>query len=246
MKPLKTILSGACLAALIASPAQAEVTNIAYWRGGEADSPKPSGKGQIQANATTVDSSGKGHDLTAINNGASGPFYDFPGAVANSTVTLAFEPEAGNAFSGTAIETETTNWGIQCYTNSTGDGTLISNGDGNAGGFTLLIIDNVYSGIMNGIIVLKGTVTPDGKWHNIALVNDNGTLKLFVDGTLDANSKPGGSTVASGFLSIGAVFNGNTGRYAGFTNGSIDEIRIFTFVPGEFVESDLENYIPKK
>ncbi|MFY8217189.1 MAG: LamG-like jellyroll fold domain-containing protein [Chthoniobacterales bacterium] len=194
----------------------------------------------------TLDSSGNGHDLTGINAGGYGPYYDFPGAVEKSTVTLSFDPQSGTVFSGTAIDTESANWGEHCYTNATGDGNLISNGDGNSGGFTLAIIDGFFSGIMNGRTILQGTIAPDGKWHNIALVNDNGTLMLYVDGALDASSAPGGSSPASGFVTVGAVFNGNTGRYEGFTDGSVDEVRIFTFAQGEFFESDLENYVGAK
>ena len=240
-------LAAVCCAAFLATPAKAEVTNLAYWRGGEADSPSPSGEGQQELNVTTVDSSGKGQDLAPMNKVGPGPVYDLSGAVQESRVSLAFDPEAANPLAGTAITTEEANWGIQCYTSATADGTsLISNGDGTAGGFGLMIHNNRYSGVMNGKTILEGTVTPDGNWHNVALVNVDGILFLYVDGVVNVTSRPGGAAPASGFLTIGATFNGNLGRCENFSDGKIDEARIFTFGPGEFVESDLIDYVGQK
>ena len=240
-------LVAVCCAAFVATPAKAEVTNLGYWRGGEADSPSPSGKGQQKLNITTVDSSGKGQDLAPMQKGGLGPMYDFSGAVPKSCVSLAFDPVAENPLTGTAIMTKEANWGIQCYTTATADGTsLISNGDGTGGGFGLMIYNNHYSGVMSGKVVLEGTVTPNGDWHNIALVNEDGTLFLYVDGVVNATSQPGGAATASGFLTIGATFNGNLGRCENFANGKIDEARIFTFGPGEFVQSDLKDYVGQK
>jgi hypothetical protein len=165
-----------------------------------------------------------------------------------STVNFSFDPAAGNAFVGEAITTTTTNWGIQCYTNSTPNGQIISNGNVSgigSGGYGLLVHNNHYSGIMNGVALLEGSITPDGNWHNLALVNDNGTLKLYVDGVLNASSNPGASLAfaAGNKLTIGAGYNGSS--LDGFTNRGIDEARIFTFAEGQFLPFLLQNYVPE-
>ena len=240
---LKTI----CSCTLLVTPVSGGITTIGYWRCGEDDTPAPSGK-PGEANAATADSSGKDNKLGRFcHEGKPGPSYTYPECAAHSRVALGFNSEAGNAFAGTAIPGLTVNWGIQCHTNSTSDGaTLVSNGDSNAGGFGLLIYNNHYSGVMNGKAILEGSVTPDGKWHHLALVNDNGTLKLFVDGVLNASINAGGAAEAWGFLSVGATYNGNIGRMENFIDGSIDEIRIFTFAEGKFLESDLQYPVPPK
>ena len=244
---LKSLLCVISLSAIPMGKAHAMVTNIAYWRCGEDDTPAPAGK-RSEANATTHDSTGNGHDLTRLNNEVDpGPFYTYPGAVPASSVALGFDPEARTAFCGTAISGLTANWGIQCYTKSTSNGcSLISNGDSNLGGFGIFICNNHYSGVVNGIVVLEGNVTPDGKWHDVALVNDSGTLQLFVDGALDASTHSGGAKEASGFLTLGTVYNGNTTAYENHADGDIDEVRIFTFAEGQFEEPDLKGYVGVK
>jgi hypothetical protein len=234
------------------------VTNVAYWRGGENDFPQAT-----QGSRFTTDIAGS-YNLQPRNSPQStlgynefGPYYayaaDYSAGVnatraPGSTVNFSFDPGAGNAFVGEAITTTTTNWGIQCYTNSTQNGQIISNGNVagiGSGGYGFLVYNNHYSGIMNGVALLEGTIAPDGNWHNLALVNDNGTLKLYVDGVLNASSNPGASLAfaAGNKLTIGAGYNGS--NLDGFTNGGIDEVRIFTFGNGQFLPSDLQNYIPQ-
>jgi hypothetical protein len=237
------------------------VTNVAYWRGGENDFPQAT-----QGSRFTTDIAGFPHNLQPRNAPQStwgynelGPYYAYPAGYSagvnatrapGSTVNYSFDPAAGNAFVGEAITTTTTNWGIQCYTNSTQNGQIISNGNVagiGSGGYGLLVHNNHFSGIMNGVALLEGTITPDGNWHNLALVNENGTLKLYVDGVLNASSNPGAATAFApgNQLTIGAGYNANTSSYDGFTNGGIDEVRIFTFGNGQFLPSDLQNYIPQ-
>ena len=77
-----------------------------------------------------------------------------------------------------------------------------------------------------------GTIN-DGNWHHVAAVYDNGDIKLYIDGSLDASTTSGtafgtGAT-AYGFVGVGSeatAYNGTTGPNYYF-NGDIDEVRIW-------------------
>ena len=252
-KLLKTILAGSCYASFLVSNAHAIVTNVAYWRGGENDFPQAADGSRF-----TVDIAGSNNlqpwNLPQSTPGWNtlGPYYYTPamypaGLYANrarhSTVNWAFDVNAGNTFFGPPINANAgnANWGIQCY-----DATQDSNGqrgilfNGTDGGYGLMVYNGRYSGILNGIAILQGTVVPDGNWHNIALVNDNGVVKLFIDGVLDASAPLGGSLpfTANDYFTIGSA------KFQNFVSGSIDEARLFTFEVGAFDPEDLLDYVP--
>jgi hypothetical protein len=256
MKLTKTTLAGVCLVALGQLPASAAVTNVAYWRGGENDFPEAP-----QGSRITVDIAGSPDNLQPWNTPQStagynqfGPYYLTPAnytvsvnatRAPGSSVNWVFDPGAGNLFTGSAITTANANWGIQCYT-TTDYGYIMMNGNAGgagSGGYGLFVHNGFYSAIMPGVAVLQGTVAPNGNWRNLALVNDNGTLQLYVDGVLDVSSAPGGSQLFGdgNKLTFGGTYNGS--GYVGIANGSIDEARLFTFNTGQFQASDLQNYV---
>jgi hypothetical protein len=101
-----------------------------------------------------------------------------------------------------------------------------------------MVYNGFYSGIVNGVGILQGTVAPDGNWHNIALVNDDGVVKLFIDGVLNVSATLGGSLpfTANDYFTIGSA------KFQNFVSGSIDEVRLFTFEEGAFRPEDLLTY----
>lgn len=238
--------------ALLALPgmASAEVLNVAYWRGGENDaSPGPSGTFGV-SDATTIDATGNGNNLTGTNNDEPGPYYVYPGAVANSTVAYGFNPPAGNMFyRSSPVITAATNWGIQAWVTGVPDAEtriLLSIGNGGPGrGYSLLQYGGTYNGMLNGVTLIDSGVAPDAKWHNLALVNDAGTTTVYVDGVAH------GSTTAAAVLPLptdytflGGQYSDNaTGNPVNFAGGNIDEARVFTFAPGAFRVSDLNNCV---
>jgi hypothetical protein len=252
-KLLKIILPASCFASFLVGNAHATVTNVAYWRGGENDFPEAP-----QGSRITVDIAGS-NNLQPWNNPQStpgynqfGPYYLTPAnytvgvnatRAPGSSVNWVFDPAAGNTFFGPPINANAgnANWGIQCY-----DATQDANGfrgilfNGTDGGYGLMVYNGFYSGIVNGVGILQGTVAPDGNWHNIALVNDNGVVKLFIDGVLNVSAPLGGSLpfTANDYFTIGSA------KFQHFVSGSIDEARLFTFEVGAFEPEDLLDYVP--
>jgi hypothetical protein len=245
----KLLLPIFCIFAVLTVPVNAAVVTVGYWRGGENDTPAPTGF-QVTNNSTT-DIAGS-NNLLPWNNSqqtpgfsAFGPYYNTPGLTAGSTSTFAFDPNTGNMFQTSVFNTATSDWGIQAYTTTTQAGsTIIANGSSNLGGYSIIVYNGKYSGLMNSIAVLEGTIAADGTARNVALVNDNGTLQLFIDGVLDVSSNLGGASTPAGLFTVGGSF-GNSG-YSGFANGSIDEARIFTFATGQFnAATDLTYVVPE-
>jgi hypothetical protein len=252
-KLLKIILPASCFASFLVGNAHATVTNVAYWRGGEDDFPQAADGSRF-----TVDIAGSNNlqpwNLPQSTPGWNtfGPYYFTPAnytvgvnatRAPGSSVNWAFDPGAGNTFFGPPINANAgnANWGIQCY-----DATQDSNGlrgilfNGTDGGYGLMVYNGFYSGIVNGVGILQGTVAPDGNWHNIALVNDNGVVKLFIDGVLNVSAPLGGSLpfTANDYFTIGSA------KFQHFVSGSIDEARLFTFEVGAFEPEDLLDYVP--
>ena len=86
----------------------------------------------------------------------------------------------------------------------------------------------------DGILDFGGsTVISDGAWHHIAAVFNAGSVKIYVDGYLDASTTKGtkfGTGVSGyGYIGVGSEarsFNHKTGPDDYF-NGDIDEVRIW-------------------
>ena len=260
MKLTKTTLAGVCLAALGQLSASAAVTNLAYWRGGENDSPAPNfnvDPGIIgNANNTTVDLMGN-YNLT--NNDAGVAYYASSAAYAgvgglasNSSVALI---TAGSGLYTDAIDAGTANFGFQAYVrpnNTTGTQIIASNG-GAGNGWNLFMANGSILGLAPGYryfvdVAGKGildsgiTVDAGGAVANIAYVNNNGNNFFYYNGNITANTVEfGGIFAATGYFSLGYNPSIDPPKYY---TGGIDEARLFTFEEGQFQVSDLENYLP--
>ena len=258
-KLLKTILTASWFASFLVGNAHAIVTNVAYWRGGENDSPAPNfnvDPGIIgNANNTTVDLMGN-YNLTNNNAGAayyasSAAYAGVGGLASNSSVALI---TAGSGLYTSTINAGTANFGFQAYVrpnNTTGTQIIASNG-GAGNGWNLLTIEGSLLGFASGYryfveVAGKGildsgiTVDAGGAFANIAYVNDNGSNRFFYNFNQVASANLGGITAATGYFSLGYNPSIDPPRYY---TGGIDEARLFTFEEGQFQVSDLENYLP--
>lgn len=89
--------------------------------------------------------------------------------------------------------------------------------------------------LQNRIGVVSSSTINDGEWHHVAVVFDQGTLTLYVDGEKEAEEETAISTFGSGnkrylMLGVGSEaneFNGNI-RSLDFFEGNLDEFRIWS------------------
>jgi hypothetical protein len=248
-----------CLSAsLLTVTANATVTNIGYWRGGENDSPAPNfnfANGTLgNANATTVDLMGN-YNLT--NNNAGVAYYASSAAYAGvggledgSSVALI---TAGSGLYASTINAGTANFGFQAYVrpnNTTGVQIIAANG-GVGNGWNLFTANGTILGLSEGyryFVEVAGrgildsgiTVDAGGSIANIAYVNDNGANTLYYNFTPVVTANYGGIIAATGYFSLGYNPAQDPARYY---TGTIDEARLFNFEPGQFQASDLTNYV---
>lgn len=248
-----------CLSASVLTlTANATVTNIGYWRGGENDSPAPNfnvDPGLLgNANATTVDLMG---NYNLINNNAGAAYYGSSAAYLGvggledgSSVALI---TAGSGLYTSTINAGTANFGFQAYVrpnNTTGLQVIAANG-GAGNGWNLFTADGTVLGFSAGYryfvevagrdIIDSGiTVDAGGSVANIAYVNDNGANKFFYNFSQVASADLGGIKAATGYFSLGYNPSLDPAKYY---SGTIDEARLFTFQPGQFQASDLTNYV---
>ena len=117
----------------------------------------------------------------------------------------------------------------------------LENGYGAIGnGYGLLQYDGKFQGLLEGVGFLDSGVAPDGNWHNLALVNDDGVTTFYVDCVAKAtlNASP---IAPTGYTTLGGEFSG-AGVATNVAANNIDEARVFTFASGAFQTSDLSNY----
>jgi hypothetical protein len=108
-----------------------------------------------------------------------------------------------------------------------GNQAIISKNTGSNNGY--------YLGRNGSALVFDGLTTSSGvinatDWHHIAVVNDNGTRRLYVNGWEQALTGTA-ITVAANTQNIGIGYDANTNTYF---NGQIDEVRIWSTVRSQF------------
>lgn len=188
---------------------------------------------------TAMDSSGNGNTGTLVNNpswsdGKHGKAIGFDGV--NDYA------DAGNiaAFN---FPTSTTSFTLSAWfkTSGTGIGNVIAKGACGTPGYRLRIGKSGGAGVADFFIIDDGgnviarvtssSTYNDNAWHHLTGVNDNGLLRLYVDGTLigTATAPSGKSISSSSSLAIGYDFSsGTTGCGSEYFNGTIDEVRIYS------------------
>ncbi|MCK4782035.1 DUF2341 domain-containing protein [Candidatus Parcubacteria bacterium] len=126
---------------------------------------------------------------------------------------------------------------------SGGDGWIVVKGSGWSGGKRYGIAFTTDGGRSDGTIkvaiddnstrknVFSTSQYADGEWHFVAAMRDGDNLRLYIDGSEDANSPTDISGYSSldnnRICSIGAIYNEDTSAMAQYFNGAIDEVRIY-------------------
>ena len=244
---ITTLLLAAFCAALLATCAHAAVTNVAWYRLGENDPGAASG---VAVTNTTADLLGLNH-ARQVNS----PRYTnavSPGAANGLGSSLSVHFNGTNQFfSNAVVSTATDNFGVEAWvrpniTNNISQ-FIAKNGfvgvgawiieHGNGYYFAALAATNGASGVGDG----TATASP-GVWAHIALVRNNGTNRLYFNGTPNGPPTTNAPSQPAGNFTIGCNFGTNAlggGVSNSFFNGTIDEVRVFTFAPGQFSTNDL-------
>src|SRR5215207_11724552 len=206
----------------------AAVTNVAWYRLGENDAGAANG---LAVPNTTTDLVGGNH-LKQYN----GPLYT--GAVSSGASNRVGSSLAVNLngvnqfFSNAVVSTAVDNFGIEAWvkpnsTNGLSTGIAYNGGPGN--GWGLIQNGTEFSAAYGGLSVfLLGPVVM-GTWTHLALVRDNGTTRLYYNGVAVGTSTAVPNPPTTGF-EIGARA---LPVFPEFFNGTIDEVRAFTFAPGQ-------------
>ncbi len=229
------------LACIIASSisVHAAVTNVAWYRLGDNDPGATSGQ---VANTTTIDLVGS-NQLRRFG----------PARYTNDVARDADQIGSALAvsFSGTALfsnsvvaTTARNNFGIEAWvrtlSETAGTYVIAHNGNPGANGWGLQAVVSIsplgdplvaYTGRFGGgAAVGGGTSRRAGAWTHLALVRDNGTNRFYLNGAAAGSASTTTPATPAGAFSIGGL---------PALVGAIDEVRVFTFAPGQFKADDL-------
>ncbi|MCX6923869.1 MAG: hypothetical protein NT154_11785 [Verrucomicrobia bacterium] len=213
----------------------AAVATISYYRLGEND---PGAVASQTAGSKTTDI------VNGLNLAVAGtpPTYSANTGVSGSTLCVAV---AGGGYTNSAPFAWSDNWGLEARVkaattapslSSDGYATLVFNGDSGANGMGILQTpDGRFKGLCGGVGFVGGISVVTGAWTHVALVTAGGTTTFYVNG-VEAGTGVGPRAPA-GFFGIG-INPGGYGSGEPF-QGSLDEVRVFGFAPGQFSTNDL-------
>jgi hypothetical protein len=141
----------------------------------------------------------------------------------------------GGYFASPPLVATNNNWGIEAWVQSD-NGSLTSaiayNGNSANAGMGIYQIGGNYIGLMGGIAFV-GSTPVTSNWTHLAMVVSGGTTTFYVNGV--ANATAGQPNIPAGNFNIG--IRPDLGERF---DGRIDEVRIFTFAPGQFSVNDLQ------
>ncbi|MDB6019791.1 MAG: Fibronectin type domain protein, partial [Pedosphaera sp.] len=210
----------------------ATITVQEYYRLGENDPGAANGSSAT----TTLDTvSGQSISLTGSPNYTTNVSSQ---AIAGTSSTLAMNfSTAGQYGLRPLISTDTDNFGLEMWVKpagTTGSQCLAYNGDPGGSGWGLLLIDGTYQVLFGNVAFFGSAPATADVWTHLALVRDSGVATLYVNGIAAATLNDG-PLVPQGSFAIATTPPGTSD----FFTGLMDEVRLFTFVPGQFSTNDL-------
>jgi hypothetical protein len=211
--------------------------NVAWYRLGEND---PGAANGAPVTGTTADIIGTNH-LKQYG----GPIYT--GAV-SADLSNRIGSLLGVQFNGTSqyvsnavASTATNNFGIEAWVkpNNVNAGVRVIAGNGNtaANGWAIFQNGAAYLASLGGVVTIGdgAALAVAGTWAHVALVRDNGTSTLYVNGVAAGTTTSAPISPAGGFT-LATRAQQPTSE---FFNGAIDEVRVFRFQPGQFNTNQL-------
>ena len=213
-------------------PVHAAVTNAAWYRLGENDSGAVHGLA-----ATNCIDVVTNRVLTLVG----GPLYD--GNVAGAAAThagssLSVRFSSGRWGTNALVSTLVDNFGLEVWVNPSalaGDHMIVYNGHTGSSGWGFNLANGIYSVLYGGRAVIGSVPTTSNVWMHLALVRDGGITTFYTNGVASATSSVAPNVPAGLF----GVANAPNPPGAAVFQGSLDEVRVFTFAPGQFSTNDL-------
>ncbi len=212
-------------------PARAAVTVLDYYRMGEGD---PSAQPGLAA-STASDSAGPNPLPLSGSPIYSSDVASNAASQVSSRLSLDFGPGAYGT--NALISTLTDDFGFEAWikpTTVSGSHVLVYNGNTASSGWGIRVFNGAYSILFGGVIFADGGTAVANEWTHVALVRASGVATLYVNGVSTITTALAPNTPAGTFAL--ATVPGGGGDY---WVGKIDEVRFFTFVPGNFSPGDL-------
>jgi Concanavalin A-like lectin/glucanases superfamily/FG-GAP-like repeat len=240
------LLAAFFAAAILATPTHAVVTNVVWYRLGENDPGAASGV--IATNTANLlgFNSLKPIGSPRYTNAVS------PGAANGLGSSLAVHFSGTNqCLTNALVSTAINNFGLEAWvkpkTTNAGAYYIAQNGFLYFGGWAIAQFGNSYAALLeatplNFTVGDGSALASPGVWAHLALVRNNGTNRFFLNGVANGPATTDAPLQPFGNFTIGGNFTTN---FAGgttsnsFFNGIIDEVRVFTFAPGQFSTNDL-------
>jgi streptogramin lyase len=220
--------------------ARATITIQDYWRLGEND------PGAVSGGAATnlLDSVGL-KNLTV--QGAATYSNDVSATAVARTGSSFSVGFTNNALaSSTIVSTVADNFGIECWVKPGADVTagqvIVYNGSTATSGWGFLLSGSQFLGLFGGVDVFGTAVATPDVWTHVALVRASGNSILYVNGVPSGISSASPNTPGGNFAIAAPpqvpIFSGQS------LTGRVDEVRYFTFAPGQFNTNDLLYFQP--
>ncbi len=220
------------LACALAWSARAAVTVVSYYRLGEADPGAVNG-GVI---TTAVDSAGANHLAVS---GAPVWTNDVSAAATANTASSLSASFAGSQYGTNAVlTTATDNFGLEAWVKpagTNGNHCIAFNGITSANGWGLYQVGDTFQALVGGVSVFGSAPVTLNGWTHVALVRASGLATFYVNGIVSGTSGAAPAVPSGRF----AIATAPQSPGVETLNGCLDEVRVFTFAPGQFTIGDL-------
>ena len=231
---LRTLLLTLALLPGFTPAGRATITALNYWRQGEND---PGAHPGVVASATT-DSVGT-NPLTMVGSSLySGNIATAAATATGSSLDTSFFANGVYGIGTLIPATLLNNFGVELWVNpasTSGSQALAYNGSPGSSGWGLFLINGTYQGLFGGVTFIGTATATAGTWTHLALVRNNGTTTLYVNGVASGSTSTAAPNPPTGNFGFGINPNGGGNQFLGY----MDEMRIFTFTANQFSTSDL-------
>ncbi len=216
----------------------ATITVVSDWRMGESGRMGESDPGVISGEPATFLVDATGWRNLNVQGPASYQSDVGVEALAHTASFLCVDFTGSSFASNSIVSTAVDNFGIEAWVNPTevtSDQIIAYNGDTATSGWGIMISGSAYSALYGGKVIFSAGTAVPGVWTHVAVVRDNGTSTLYVNGVAITTS-PATPNVPVDNFAVGAPPLNPDNQ---FFTGLIDEVRVFTFAAGQFSNTDL-------